>query len=200
MAGFFKMFRSSTKQYSSFSRLWNSPAAYRPGGQRHDRSMVRPDQVLHQLADHANRYGLTAGDAGQIAVEFLGRVDRMRSYDTALLDLLKTVMGGGITTVAGRPLGAGAPPSAIIEVVEATAVAARPEAFTESLERASPEVPRGDTAQAMIQHRIGELLDAYKSLQHDGLLLTEIQELQAIRDELLKLGVDPDEQERGRDD
>lgn len=191
------------RQMKEFQRLWATPNAYRPSGSApQERGGYQPNEVLHRLADYGNQLGMTSGDAGRLAVTFLRRVDHHRSYDAALDDLLRAVREGRVSTLAGPPMHQFVSVDAVVNLAEMVAVAARPEAFAESMreeeEQGEAAVSRGDTSRSIAgsatQEHVAALLREYRTLAAEPApLLAEADRMRELREELSRYGVDPGE-------
>lgn len=94
-----KIMRKADSSRVEFERLWDSPHAYRPGGDRGSRG--NGVQSLWTLAKLANAKGFTSGDACIVGIHMLRASDYYRSYAKGFDAVVENFRRGGVLTVTG---------------------------------------------------------------------------------------------------
>lgn len=193
-----KSAKVAAKLQSEFVRLYETPNAYRPpvSNPEYRQGRGQPITMLHRLADHANSVGLTAGDAGVLAVEMLTSIDQHRSYAAAFDEVVGYVGSGALLTTAGDPMRDYATPEAVAAVLEMVAVAARMEAYGEAIERTFESAFSSDDSSER-EGRVRQLQEEYAHLTALA-LSSDADRAAAIRTELQSLGAEPDEELNAR--
>lgn len=126
-----RMAREANRLRAEWDKLWESPAAYRPGPRQHHPHNFRAMHALTALANFANMHQMTSGDANVLGNALVRSIDEQRSYAAAFDDVMERVARGQIFTVSGHPMDRLAPAESVAAVLEMVCNAARPEAYAE---------------------------------------------------------------------